>query len=108
MDEQNLACWLSAVIGVDVDVLLGEIASPHHGRGISGFQIQMDLNVASAKNLFGLQFIEIDSSAILTNQKVTDSDFDPVRIEGYSGISGRTQDAPPVGVFSCHSSFHKG
>jgi hypothetical protein len=82
--EEGAYRTLRSVIGVDVDVFLREITSPHGGTVTARLQIETDSNVAFFEDLFRAFLIKGQTHPALANGQITNVDVYPVRIKRHT------------------------
>src|SRR5580658_242363 len=90
---------LSAVIRIDVDVILGQIAGPEGCRSFaftSNPEDDRDIGVVETNLHIG--FVERSSKAVTADLHILQGDIDLGGIEVHAGITGGRENTAPVGI----------
>ncbi len=98
---------LRPIAGVDVDVFLGEIASPHARFSFAGVEVDDDGDVFLEHFLVCHDFIEGMLAPSAANLDACQPDIHALEIELHSGPARSGKDAPPIGIGAGKGGFHQ-
>ena len=99
---------LGSVVGVDMDVVFGQIAGPESRASLpfSG-DAEDNRNICIVKAHFHVAFVEGAGQTGAADFDVLEGDVDGSRVEVHSGVSGGGEDAAPVGIGSGNRCFYE-
>ena len=97
----------SAVAGVDVDVLLREVAGPHASAAAAGAQVDNDGDIFREHLFVRDALVERMFAAAAANGDSREPDVDALEIEIDAGAAGGGEDAAPVGVGAGEGGFYE-
>src|SRR5689334_7344051 len=89
------------VVGIDLDVAMGEVAGPDPRLAAADSDIDLDLDIAALDVLGDRRLVILrDALALSGDQHAADLDGELVAIGLLAGLADRHDDAAPIGVLA--------
>src|SRR5688572_10585947 len=90
-----------SVVGIDLDITMGEVAGPDPGAALAHADIDGDADILALHMGGNGRFVVIRTAlALFGDRDAADPDSQLVAVGLFAGLADRHHDAAPIGIFA--------